>query len=90
MTDVVIREPLTYIERQVAIAFVKLGYEVEILPASYSAKVLSMDPILFAPLSDPDPRPIGINELNPLAWWRYYKKRNRFDVYRSTNEDNKV
>ena len=37
----VILEPLTDIERQVAIAFVKLGYEVEILPArDPSAKVV--------------------------------------------------
>lgn len=33
MTDVVIREPLTYVERQIVVAFVKLGYEVVILPA---------------------------------------------------------
>ena len=34
--DVVIREPLTYIERQLAAALVKLGYEVEILPGDPS------------------------------------------------------
>ena len=30
--NVVIIEPLTYIEREFAIAFVELGYEVEIVP----------------------------------------------------------
>ncbi len=37
--NAVIREPLTYIERQVAIALIKLGYEVEILPRRTSEKV---------------------------------------------------
>ena len=32
MTDVIIYEPLTYTERQAALAFVAFGYEVEILP----------------------------------------------------------
>ena len=43
MTDVIIYEPLTYTERQAALAFVAFGYEVEILPCSDNPEDFRLD-----------------------------------------------